>query len=130
MATVNSLIYLGNSKADIFFEENSTKCGRHKTLSAKEELFKKYINLASITNTPAQCLSAFKIYIQIPDLQLTVMRYLLKYLLQNDPSQQRFSKYKHNNTAKPLIGISPNGAVSFVSELYAGRKKIVVFSYY
>ena len=94
MATVNSLIYLGNSKADIFFEENSTKCGRHKTLSAKEELFKRYINLAFITNSPAQCLSAFKIYIQIPDLQLTVMRYLLKCLLQNDPSQPRFSKYK------------------------------------
>ena len=32
-----------------------------------------------------------------------------------------FSSYKHQNTAKDLIGIAPNGAVTFVSELYPGR---------
>lgn len=32
-----------------------------------------------------------------------------------------FSSYKHHNTAKALIGISPGGALTFVSELYAGR---------
>lgn len=32
-----------------------------------------------------------------------------------------FSNYKHHNTAKGLIGIAPNGAVTFVSDLYAGR---------
>lgn len=32
-----------------------------------------------------------------------------------------FSSYKHHNTAKGLIGISPAGNVTFVSELYAGR---------
>ncbi len=32
-----------------------------------------------------------------------------------------FSNYKHHNTAKGLIGIAPNGAVTFVSNLYAGR---------
>ena len=32
-----------------------------------------------------------------------------------------FSSYKHHNTAKGLVGISPSGAVSFVSDLYAGR---------
>jgi hypothetical protein len=32
-----------------------------------------------------------------------------------------FSSYKHRNTAKGLIGIAPNGAVTFVSELYPGR---------
>ena len=32
-----------------------------------------------------------------------------------------FSNYKHHNTAKGLVGISPNGAITFVSELYAGR---------
>ena len=32
-----------------------------------------------------------------------------------------FSTYKHHNTAKGLIGISPNGYPSFVSSLYAGR---------
>ena len=32
-----------------------------------------------------------------------------------------YSNYKHYNTAKGLLGISPAGAVSFVSELYTGR---------
>ena len=32
-----------------------------------------------------------------------------------------FSSYKNHNTAKGLIGISPNGYPSFISSLYAGR---------
>ena len=32
-----------------------------------------------------------------------------------------FSSYKHHNTAKGLIGIAPSGAITFVSDLYAGR---------
>jgi hypothetical protein len=32
-----------------------------------------------------------------------------------------FSSYKNHNTAKGLIGISPNGYPSFISCLYAGR---------
>ena len=32
-----------------------------------------------------------------------------------------FSNYKHHNTAKGLVGIAPSGAVTFVSDLYAGR---------
>ena len=32
-----------------------------------------------------------------------------------------FSNYKHHNTAKGLLGISPNGYPSFVSNLYGGR---------
>ncbi|XP_028418315.1 uncharacterized protein LOC114544501 [Dendronephthya gigantea] len=32
-----------------------------------------------------------------------------------------FSTYKSHNTAKGLVGISPSGAVTFVSDLYAGR---------
>ena len=32
-----------------------------------------------------------------------------------------FSSYKHYNTAKGLVGISPNGAITFVSVLYSGR---------
>ena len=32
-----------------------------------------------------------------------------------------FSSYKHHNTAKGLVGISPNGTITFVSNLYAGR---------
>ena len=32
-----------------------------------------------------------------------------------------FSNYKHHNTAKGFIGISPSGSVTFVSELYTCR---------
>ena len=32
-----------------------------------------------------------------------------------------FSNYKHHNTAKGLLGISPNGYPSFISSLYGGR---------
>ena len=31
-----------------------------------------------------------------------------------------FSNYKHHNTAKGLVGITPAGAVSFISDLYTG----------
>ena len=39
-----------------------------------------------------------------------------------------FSSYKSHNTAKGLIGIAPNGAVTFVSELYGGHctDKVIV----
>ena len=31
-----------------------------------------------------------------------------------------YSSYKHHNTFEALVGISPTGAVTFISELYAG----------
>ena len=31
-----------------------------------------------------------------------------------------FSSYKHHNIAKGLVRIPPNGAITFVSDLYAG----------
>ena len=35
--------------------------------------------------------------------------------------QRTFSSYKNHNTFKALIGISPSGAVTFVSKLYPGN---------
>ncbi|GFR22626.1 uncharacterized protein TNCT_729521 [Trichonephila clavata] len=34
--------------------------------------------------------------------------------------QMIFSRYKNTNTLKGMIGITPNGAISFISELYSG----------
>ena len=34
---------------------------------------------------------------------------------------QTYSSYKSHNTAKGLIGIAPNGFVSFISNLYGGN---------
>ena len=34
---------------------------------------------------------------------------------------ESYSNYKHHNTAKGLVGIAPSGAITFVSDLYAGR---------
>ena len=33
---------------------------------------------------------------------------------------QTFSSYKHHNTVKVLIGITPQGCISFVSEAWGG----------
>lgn len=37
-----------------------------------------------------------------------------------DLQQMTFSNYKNSNTYKVLIGISPAGAITFISDLYAG----------
>ena len=37
-----------------------------------------------------------------------------------DLQQMTFSSYKNNNTFKALVGISPSGAITFVSSLYSG----------
>ena len=51
-------------------------------------------------------IDATEIFIETPtDLQL---------------QSSTWSNYKHNNTGKVLIGCTPNGAVSFVSDLYVG----------
>lgn len=45
-----------------------------------------------------------------------------------DKQRLTYSSYKHQNTFKGLIGVAPNGVVTFVSELYPGStsdKKIV-----
>ena len=34
--------------------------------------------------------------------------------------QMTFSNYKNNNTYKGLVGISPSGAITFVSNLFSG----------
>ena len=34
---------------------------------------------------------------------------------------QTFSSYKHHNTVKYLIGVTPRGTVSFISEDWEGR---------
>ena len=34
---------------------------------------------------------------------------------------QTWSEYKHHNTWKALVGISPTGAITFVSKLWPGR---------
>ncbi|XP_068684844.1 uncharacterized protein [Montipora foliosa] len=44
---------------------------------------------------------------------------------------ETYSTYKSHNTAKGLVGIAPNGAVTFISDLYGGHvsdRKIVLAS--
>ena len=38
-----------------------------------------------------------------------------------DVAAQCWSDYKHHHTIKVLVGITPNGAVSFLSDVYGGR---------
>ena len=35
--------------------------------------------------------------------------------------EKTFSSYKHHNTIKVLIGITPQGIVSFISEAHGGK---------
>ena len=51
-------------------------------------------------------LDATEIYVQKPALP--------------DLQQMTFSNYKNSNTYKVLVGISPTGAITFISDLYAG----------
>ena len=51
----------------------------------------------------------------------------------SNPSAQQltFSNYKNHNTAKALVGITPSGAICFISDLYGGNisdKKLTVES--
>ena len=51
-------------------------------------------------------LDATELYIEKPSLP--------------DLQQMTFSNYKNNNTFKGLVGISPSGAITFISNLFSG----------
>lgn len=48
-----------------------------------------------------------EIFIEVPSSMLT--------------QSQTWSNYKHHNTFKVLVGVSPNGCLTFVSDLWGGR---------
>ena len=52
-------------------------------------------------------IDCFKVFIERPSNLLT--------------RAQTFSNYKHHNTVKVLIGITPQGTISFVSNAWGGR---------
>lgn len=41
--------------------------------------------------------------------------------MNENAAAQHFSNYKHHNTVKLLIGISPQGSIIFISEAFTGR---------
>jgi len=62
------------------------------------------------------CHLALQACTQPPDVSLM----LLNYEMPSNPSAQQliFSDYKHHNTLKVFIGITPSGTISFISNLY------------
>ena len=52
-------------------------------------------------------LDCTELYVEVPSSMLA--------------QSQTWSNYKHHNTFKVLVGISPNGQVTFVSKLWGGR---------
>ena len=59
---------------------------------------------------------------------MTASNYSLKRPNVSLAQSDTYSKYKSHNTVKGLVGIAPNGALTFVSDLYGGHcsDKIIV----
>ncbi len=64
------------------------------------------LNLSRINPSTRVIIDATEIYVEQPRLP--------------ELQQMTFSNYKNDNTYKALIGISPSGAIIFVSKLYPG----------
>ena len=60
------------------------------------------------------------ILLRHPSLRALIDCTEIKIAQPRGPANQQvtFSTYKNCNTAKAVIGVSPNGTISFVSELY------------
>lgn len=81
--------------------------GRAKNFACSPECFGRFPNTRMI-------IDCTEIYSEIPH--------------DMDKQRETYSNYKHRNTFKGLIGIAPNGVVTFVSKLHPGStsdKKIV-----
>ncbi len=74
------------------------------------------VNSLMITCLPVLSKSILK-----PESLLIVLRFFIEMPSSCRSQSITFSSYKNHNTAKGLIGISPNGYPRFVSSLYAGR---------
>ena len=61
--------------------------------------------------------------LKYPSLRVIIDCTEIKIPKPKGPANQQitFSNYKNCNTAKPLVGVSPAGAISFISDLYGGN---------
>ena len=57
----------------------------------------------------------------VPELSLTALRYLFMRPSAMLAQSETWCDYKHHNTWKALVGISPNGQVTYLSSLWGGR---------
>ena len=83
----------------------------------------------ALTENLPTCFSSFKYCVCIIDC---TERYIQRHLHLN-ATAQTFSNYKSHNTIKYLIGITPSGAVRFLSEGWVGKasdKEIILKSCY
>ena len=81
--------------------------------------------LLNIWPSKAQVINSMprSVALKYPSLRIIVDCTEMKIFKPKGPANQQvtFSSYKNCNTAKALVGISPSGAISFVSELYGGN---------
>lgn len=66
------------------------------------------------------CQNASKMHTQAPELFLMQLRCKFKKAFPFRIPQMTFSSHKNTNTYEVLMGISPSGAVTFVSKVYPG----------
>ncbi|XP_047141135.1 uncharacterized protein LOC124816138 [Hydra vulgaris] len=135
------IYYDSNTTADKETESEVKKRGRKRTLTPEKEFFMVLIRLKCAF--PIEDLGvSFKLstshvsrilitwidflHSQLRALPIWASRKTVDDTMPKMPTSYRnqsalFSSYKHYNTAKGLVGISPAGAVTFVSDLYTGR---------
>ena len=68
---------------------------------------------------PCRSVLCFRLEIRQPSL-LTVLKFFCVKPTNLLARAQTFSSYKHHNTVKVLISITPQGCISFVSEAWGG----------
>ncbi|GFY26303.1 THAP-type domain-containing protein [Trichonephila clavipes] len=68
-----------------------------------------------------QCMPpAFRMHFKDVRIIVDCTEFTIQKLSRPKEQQMTFSFYKNANTLKEMIGITPNGAISFISELYCG----------
>ena len=72
------------------------------------------------TNYGTQCPNVFNLHLEIKTVIIDCFEIFIERPTNLLARAQTFSSYKHHNTIKVLIGITPQGTISFLSNAWGG----------